>query len=280
MKLEYISQRGSILNLTQNPRFKISNIDGLTLSSIDLATSTVASMDGDIVNNKRTIPRSIIIDIAIENNVEETKRYILQFIKPKDKAKLVWEQQNRKIQIEGVVENIEMPRFTMGAIMQVSIYCSQPYWEDVENRIVELSGVDDLHYFTNYENDMLLFPSVGIPFGEYNVTRSGIVKNEGDVEVGLEIRIIALRSVSNPRIYKLNGEFIGANVNLEVGDEIVISTIKGNKTITLNGENILSKIMPQSTWLDLKTGEETFVIDSDSGEEDMYFNVIYKQRYV
>ena len=282
MRLEYISARGEIMSLTGNPMFKLSNVDGLTRANVELSSSTVASMDGDIINNERTAPRGIVLDLSIEGaDVEEKKRYIFRYVKPKQKARIRWINDDREIEIEGVIESIEMPRYTNAVIMQVSIYCSQPYWQDIEYVVQEISEVLNLHYFTNYENDMLFFPEEGIPFGEYDTNRTKVFTNEGDVSVGMEIRIIALGNVGNPIIYNSDGQFFGVNTTMTAGDEIVISTIKGKKTVTKNGENILAQIVPKSSWLQLEIGENEFTIDSDDGTEgNMYFTITYKQRYV
>lgn len=282
MKLEFISARGDILSLTSNSNFKLTNVDGLTSASVDLSSSTVASMDGDVVNNKRTTPRGIVLDLSIEGaDVETKKRYILRYIKPKLKSRLRWTQDEREIEIEGIVEAIEMPRFTNKVVMQVSMYCEQPFWQDIEYVVQEISEVLNLHYFTNDENDMLYFPEEGIPFGEYDANRTKVFVNDGDVAVGMEIRVIALGNVGNPIIYNSYGQYFGVNTTMQTGDEIVISTVKGKKTVTKNGENILANIMSKSTWLQLEVGENEFTIDSDDGTEgNMYFTVSYKQRYV
>ena len=280
MKLDFISFNGSVLPLTNNIRFKISNIDGLTTANVDISSSTVSAMDGDFINNKRATPRSIIIDLAIESNVENTKRYLLQYIKAKKKGILKWNQDNREIEIEGIVESIDMPRYTNGVIFQFTLYCSQPFWEDINYTVQDISEVLDLHYFTNYENDMLVFTEEGISFGEYDTNRTKVFANNGDVDVGLEIRIIALGPVVNPSLYNSKGEFIAVNTELNSGDEIIIITEKGKKTITLNGQNILNRIKEKSTWLQLETGEDEFTINADSGESNMYFTVSYKQRYI
>lgn len=279
MRLDFISPNGSILPLVGNSKFKITNIDGMTTASAELATSTVTNMDGDILNNKRAMPRSIVFDIAIENEVEATKRYILKYVKFKQKGTLRWTQDDREVEIEGIVESIDMPRWTNSTAMQFTLYCSQPYWQDVNFIVQEISAVLDLHYFTNYENDMLYFTEEGQPFGEYDINKTKVFNNDGDVDVGIEIHIVALGSVTNPIIYNSRGEFIGVDVELNAGDEILITTEKGNKKISLNGQNIISKIKEQSTWLQLPTGEEEFTIDSESGEDNMYFTIIYKQRY-
>lgn len=280
MKINFISATGSIMPLTGNPNFKITNIDGMTSANVDIASSTVASMDGDFVNNKRTIPRSIVIDLAIESDVENVKRYILKFVKPKQRGILRWTQNEREKQIEGIVESIEMPRFNNPVIMQITLYCSQPYWEDVDYSVQEISEILNLHYFTENNDDMLYFPEEGIAFGEYDTNRTKVFNNDGDVEVGLEISIIALGEVVNPRIYNSKGEYIGVDISITAGDEVIITTEKGHKTITKNGTNILSKIRRGSTWLQLPTGEDEFTIDADSGESNVYFTVTYKQRYI
>ena len=288
-KLEFISAKGETLPLTGNGRFKLANVDGITSANVDISSSTVASMDGDFVTNTRTIPRSIVLDLAIERDVENVKRYILQYVKPKLKGTLRMTQNERTTQISGIVEAIEMPRFTNSATMQVTIYCSQPYWEDIDFSTQEISEVIDLFYFTDNdlleiasdEDNMLYFPEEGIPFGEYDTNRTKVLTNDGDVDAEIEIHIVALATVTNPVIYNAEGEFIGVDTTLTGGDEVIISTAKGEKTIRLNGENILSKIRAESTWLQLKVGENEFTIDSDDGTEgNMYFTIVYKRRFV
>ena len=282
MKLEFINAKGNILNLTNNTNFKLSNVDGITQVSNELAVSTIASMDGDFINNVRSIPRSIVLDLSIENNVENNIRYILKYIKPKQKSMLRMTIGEEVRIIEGVVEEISAPRYSNLVILQVTLYCSQPYWEDAEYIVQEIAENVDLFYFTDDPNDMCFFvDGEDIPISEFDLNRTQIFNNSGDVSVGLEIHIIALGRVGNPIIYKSNGEFIGVNIVLESGDELIITTIKGRKTITLNGANAINKIMKNSTWLQLEVGEEEFTIDSEDGtESNMYFNVLYKTRYV
>lgn len=289
MKLEFISAKGEVMPLTENGRFKLANVDGITTANVEISSSTVASMDGDFVNNKRTTPRSIVLDLAIERDVENVKRYILKYVKPKLQSILRLTQNERTTQISGIVESIEMPRFTNIATMQITLHCAQPYWEDLENSSQEISEVLDLFYFTDNdeseieseEDNMLYFPEEGIPFGEYDTNRTKVLTNEGDVDIGLEIHIVALGTVTNPVIYNVEGEYIGVDVTLLGGDEVIISTVKGNKTIRINGENKISKIREGSTWLQLAVGENEFTIDSEDGTEgNMYFTLTYKQRYV
>lgn len=282
LKLEYITEKGAVLPLTNNSKFKLSNVDGITLAEVDISSTTVSGMDGDFVTAKTTQPRSIVLDISIETaDVETVKRYIMQYIKPKQTATLRMTQNDRVTQIKGIVESIEMPRFSNAVTMQVSLYCSQPYWEDVDSTVTEITEVLDMHYFTDEPDDMLYFIDDGIVMGEYDANRTKTIVNDGDVSVGMDIHIIALGGVTNPVLYKSNGEYIGADVTMETNDEIIIKTGKGEKSITMNGENIMSKLRRGSTWLQLDTGDEDYTIDSEDGtESNMYFNIVYRRRYV
>lgn len=282
LKLEYITEKGAVLPLTNNSKFKLSNVDGITLAEVDISSTTVSGMDGDFVTAKTTQPRSIVLDLSIDTAyVESVKRYIMQYIKPKQTATLRMTQNDRVTQIKGIVESIEMPRFSNAVTMQVSLYCSQPYWEDVDSTVTEITEVLDTHYFTDEPDDMLYFIDDGIVMGEYDANRTKTIINDGDVSVGMDIHIIALGGVTNPVLYKSNGEYIGADVTMETNDEIIIKTGKGEKSITMNGENIMSKLRRGSTWLQLDTGDEDYTIDSEDGtESNMYFNIVYRRRYV
>ena len=87
--------------------------------------------------------------------------------------------------------------------------------------------------------------------------------------------------MEHPAIYKPDGSFIGVNDNMALGDEIIINTNRGEKGITKNGANILSKIMPGSTFIQLETGDNELTINSDGETEgNVYFTLSFKRRFV
>ena len=282
-ELKYIGVNGNVINLFQNKWFCLTHADGLTSVSSSIASSTTPGMDGDKINNIQTQPRGIVLDLEIRRgvSVEDAKRYILRTIKPKQRGTLRLTQGDRVTEIEGIVESVNMPRFGDGVTMQVSLYCSEPYWSDVENVLVEISRIIGLHYFTSTDGDMLYFPPDGIPLGEYDLNMTRTYTNDGDADCGMIIHIIALGDVTNPVIYKADGSYIGVNTTMVKGDEIIINTNSGKKAITKNGTNILSKIKSGSTFLQLDTGDNELTIDSDGGTEgNVYFMLEFKRRFV
>lgn len=282
-ELKYIGVNGNVINLFQNKWFCLTHADGLTSVSSSIASSTTPGMDGDKINNIQTQPRGIVLDLEIRRgvSVEDAKRYILRTIKPIQRGTLRLTQGDRVTEIEGIVESVNMPRFGDGVTMQVSLYCSEPYWSDVENVLVEISRIIGLHYFTSTDGDMLYFPYDGIPLGEYDLNMTRTYTNDGDANCGMIIHIIALGNVTNPVIYKADGSYIGVNTTMVKGDEIIINTNSGKKAITKNGTNILSKIKSGSTFLQLDTGDNELTIDSDGGTEgNVYFMLEFKRRFV
>lgn len=290
MILNLISDKGNILPLVNNDKFFLINVDGHTSASTNMATGTIGGVDGDYINSIQAQPRSIVLDLRINpgEDVEDVKRYILQFIKLKKKVKLRWEQLEREIEIEGVVESIEMPRWTNGVTMQVAIHCENPFWEDVDYVIQMISQIINAHYFTEDIYDELYFPAEGIMLGEYDTTRTKQFTNDGDVAVGLEISIMALGTVTNPIMYAEDGSFFGIGYGtgnkqlvMNAGDVIRINTKKGQKSVTLNGVPVFDKIKSRSTWLQLESGINTFSINSDDQDIDnMYFSLQFKQLYI
>lgn len=290
MKFDYISARGDRLPLATNDLFQLVHIDGMTAAATSIASNTIGGADGDIVNNVQANPRPIVIDLRIKSgvSVEEAKRAVLRVVKIKQTGTLEWTQHDKTVTISGIVESVDMPRWSDAVMLQLTMYCSQPFWEDVDYVVQQISEAVALHWFVDSPVGMLCFPSDGIALGEYDTIRTKHFHNNGDVSVGLEISIVAFDTVTNPIIYDGDGNFFGVGygsgakqVQLQAGDNVIITTHKGNKDIRLNGQSILPKLRPQSTWLQLQAGDNSFTINSDDDSiTNMSFSLIYKQRYV
>lgn len=276
-KLSISSKRGGSLDLLNSNFFVLVNFENETEATSTLGVATIPNLDGDLITSTQAMPRTVSIELYIKEHVdvESAKRQILQVIKPKQECVFRMVRDERDISLTGMVESIMMPRYQQAVTMICTFHCSQPFWEDAEEVLNTLSDVKNLHIFP------LSLPEEKVPFGVFDLSRSKTFHNEGDVAVGMTIRITAINSVTNPKIYASNGEYIGVNATMVAQDVIEITTHKGNKTAKKNGENILNDIMQGSTWLQMETGYNTFNIVSDDGETDnCYFELIYKQRYV
>lgn len=292
MDLIFENAQGLQIDLWHNDLFFLVDQGGQTSANAEISAVTIGTLDGDIVTNVRTVPRTIVLTIRINPavNVEYAKREILKIFKIKQRGKIIWTQNERTVQIGGYIESIDMPRWNNSVTMQISMHCSQPYWEDVEATEQIIDDSIGLQYFTaedDFSSDMLFFPDDGIPFSVYDDTRTRLFYNSGDVAVGMIIEILAIGNVTNPIIYDADGDFFGVGygnkqVDLVAGDTITISTVRGNLSVVKNGTtNLFNYVVPRSTWLQLETGENALRIDSADDETDnMSFTVSYTQRYI
>lgn len=291
MELKYISKWGESLSLYNNKYFYLINVDGMTSASTNISSIVIGGVDGDDVTNIQAVPRSMVMDFRIKSgvDVEDAKRAVLQVVKLKQQCTLEWTQNARTLTIQGIVDSINMPRFNNEVTMQIELHCEQPFWEDVDQIINEINEAKPLHYFTSTEGDMLYFQPEGIPLGEFDTSRTRTFVNAGDVAVGMTIEVLAYSTVTNPIIYDQYGNYFGVGtgtgtkqVVMQEGDVLTINTVKGQKSVFLNGTtNLLDKVKPNSTWLQLEAGANEFSINSDDEALDnMTFLLNYTQRYV
>lgn len=289
MELKFKNSTGGVLSLSESPYFFLVNVGGQTSAHTDISSVVIGGIDGDTVNNVQAQPRTITLGLKIKSgvDVEQAKREILKVVKLKKKGELIWTQSGKTVNISGIVESADMPRWENSVMMQIEMHCEQPFWEDIDYIIQEISEAIALHYFTDNPTDMLYFPEEGIPFGELDLVRTKNFLNDGDVAVGVEIEIIAYGTVTNPIIYTTDGKYFGVGygtgnkqIVMQEGDYIIITTHKGAKSVKLNGVSVIGKVKPNSTWLQLEAGENSFSINSDDEFASVTFNMIYKQRYI
>lgn len=273
---EYIAPNGAKMSLLHNDYFNVIDITGLTVINNDVAAVVVPQMDGDVVNNVQAQPRDVTIYLRLKQSagVQRAQRYVMQYVKPKLTGTLHMVRDDLDIKLEGIVTAVDLPRFTQGCTMAITLYCSMPYWEDVSAVQAELSTIINLHHFP------ISFPAEGVPFGEYDNDLSQHLNNTGDVATGMIITLIATGEVVNPKLTATDGQFIGITDTLQVNDEVIINTVKGKKSITKNGTDILNKIAEGSHFLQLQTGDNKFTISADEGVNNMYFTLEYKRLYI
>ncbi len=282
MIFEYIGAKGTAMPLFGNEYFNIVGADGLTTVMSNISAVVVPFVDGDTVTNVQATPRTVVLYLAPRQSisVEDVERYVLRHVKPKQTGRLHIKRDGRDIELAGIVEAIDLPRFERGCIMAITMHCSMPYWQDVDYAVAEISEIINLHYFP-LDLGGLAFPADGIPFGVYDDDLTQTVQNRGDVEAGMIIQIIATGTVVNPRIIDSEtGEYIGVNDTLQGNDEITICTLKGQKSISKNGANVIDKILEGSTFMQIPTGDTEYTIGADSGIDNLYFTLSFKQRYI
>jgi len=290
MKLTLINKNNQILDLLNNrDKFILSGAEGLHGVETEIAETETPYIDGSIVESVKALPRGIELTFTLRGNIQASIDYITSFIKSKQYVTLREINGERDITIKGIITVPPYSRMLQSCKMVLTVYCAQPYWEDINYFVETIKEFLDL---LNFPLEGQYFTATGRPFGAINLDLTKSFENKSDTAVGMLITIVALGEVVNPRISCDTGEqkgwYMQLNLTLQNNDELKINTVKGDKYITINGldtyngEPILNYLEWQGDeWLQLETGANTFSVTTEDGatNSNLHFSLIYKGRY-
>lgn len=269
--------------------FIVESITGLGPGKANINTTEISTNDGSLFNSSRVPNRNIVISLRYlwKDTIEDTRQLSYKYFPLKKKVSLLIETDNRSAEIEGYVESNEPDIFSKEERADVSIVCPYPFFYSTENGGVQttvFSGIEPLFEFP-FSNESLT----------ENLLEMGIIRNrtdnvvvyEGDVEIGITITIHALGEASNIAIYNTATReimridtakietFTGSGIH--AGDDIVISTVQGNKYASLirDGQtiNILNCMDKNTDWFQLSKGDNIFVYTAETGTSNLQFKI-------
>ena len=265
--------KGEQLQLTQNPDYVITNIDGLHPPDAIINMMELAGQDGTLFNSAKVDYRQIILNIAINSDACKNRNNLYRFFQTARPVRLIYNNDLRGVYIDGYVQNEPIGFFEPKQNIQITIICPDPFF----------------HYAVPLETtfgsgDVSLFefpfsaPAAGL---EFSVVESGsdFTMDNPSGECGMIIRFQASGSVSNPKIYHGDSdEFIGVTTTMAAGDIIEINTKVGAKSITkISGNartNLISSRMTGSSWIRMLPGLNHFAVSATSGASDLTTTVI------
>lgn len=277
------------LRFPEKSGFLIQSISGLGPAKANINSTEIATNDGSIFNSARLTSRNIVLSLALmmQPTVEDIRLMAYKYFPIKKRIKLIFETDRRTAEIYGYVESNEPDIFSKYVTTQISIICPDPYFYSAGQNGIQRTifyGIEPLFEFP-FSNESLTENT--IIFGEIvNLSEQSIFYN-GDSDVGLNITINATGEATNVAIYNaLTRDVMYINTDkLELltgspiinGDEITISTVKGNKYINLlrDGENInILNVLDKTTrWHQLSRGDNLFAFVADTGIDKLQFQV-------
>ena len=227
--------KGNQLEFNDETKYQLYEVDGLYPPNASISSSNNVG-DGSIITNARVPSRNIVLYIAINGNVEVNRLNLYQFAQVGKYMKMYFSNNSKNVWIEGRVETIETSMFSNKQVCQISTICPEPFFKDLQETINSIDTVDNRFYFPFYT----VKP---IPFSVYNR------ETQEYIGFGCEERPFTM----------LNG------------DRIIITTQTNNKKVKLirNAQetNIFNSLKPNSTFLQLDSGDNTFTYSADDGNE-------------
>ena len=269
--------------------FIVESITGLGPGKANINTPEVSTNDGSLFNSSRVPNRNIVISLRYlwRDTIEDTRQLSYKYFPLKKKVTLTIETDNRSAQIEGYVESNEPDIFSKEEGADVSIICPYPFFYATENGgWVEtvFSGIEPMFEFP-FSNESLT-ENLLIMGNIQNRTDNVVIYN-GDVETGIVITIHALGEATNIAIYNtMTREVMRIDTNkiasytgggIDAGDDIIISTIRGDKYATLIRDgvsiNILNCMDKNTDWFQLSKGDNVFVYTAETGTTNLQFKI-------
>jgi len=279
--------------------FVIRFIDGLGPPKANIEMTEMSLMDGAIYNSARAQSRNILFSFMFlapsaaagdsENQIgklEITRQKAYKYFPLKKRVKVTIETDERSCEVYGYVESNTPDIFSEKGGTIISILCPDSYLFSTSIYTTPFSSINDVFEFP-FSNE-----SVSEPLLEFSVLSSFMTRNityTGDAEIGMVMSMHAVGDVENIQIYKLEPEPVEVieidtdrlldmtGEGIHFGDDIIISTVKGNKYAILirDGEtiNILNCLSKYLDWIQLSRGDNIFTCVAESGVENLLFKI-------
>lgn len=269
---------GEQLEITNNPRYGITDIDGLYPPEGVINTTQVANMDGSVFNSSRVNGRTITITMAINGPAETNRLLLYRYFKTKYPVRLYYKNGVRDVYIDGYVSKFSVEYFDKKQTAQIEVSCPMALFRAVKESVTEFSNTENMFTFP------FAIESTGNPFSEIALGEQKTIINGGDVETGVIIKLNAFSRVLNPKLYNTDtSDHMFLNIEMEQGDEIIINTRKKEKSITLlrNGvrSNIVGKLDAGATWFNLVPGDNVFTYEADEFPENLQCIFIINDQF-
>lgn len=280
-----------VLNLArpEESGFVVKSVTGLGPGTANINTTEVSTNDGGLYNSSRLSTRNIVITLGFlwKDSIEDVRQKSYKYFPIKKKLTLLIETDNRQAEIEGYVETNDPNIFSKEEGADISIICPNPFFyssgADGSNTTV-FYGIDPMFEFP-FSNESLY--DALLEMGSIQNQHEKVVTYNGDAEIGVTITIHAIGEASNITIYntgtreimKIDTEKLSAltGSGIIAGDDIVICTVKGNKSIKLlrSGKttNILNCLDKNTDWFQLAKGDNIFAYTAQSGSSNLQFKI-------
>mgnify|MGYP002521502941 CR=1 FL=1 len=288
------------LSLTDpwNTGLIITGIDGLGPTKANISTTDLAMGDGAVFNSSRIEKRNIVFHfrltevmdgdgLRVLKTIEQVRLDTYRYFQLKKKHRLIFETDNRYVEIEGYVESNEPDIFNKEETSNISIICPNPFFFAKSQQAV-LNGINEKFEFP-FSNESLTEPL--LIMGESSAAVGEAIPYHADADSGVVMKIKAIGNARNIRVVNLLSKerflidtskiraIFDDNVDDVVsGDLLTFSSMPGAKTATLKRNGVEKSILPTISrtgqWLHLVNGDNVFSYTCESGGANITIEIV------
>lgn len=229
--------------LTADPRFSVTNVDGLNPVPTTINTSA-NSGDGAIFNSAFLQARNIVITIVFNGDIEDTRKAFYALFPLKSRITLRVKNKKYDVRINGYVEAVDIALFSQRQQAQVSIICPDPFFVNSASAVSRSTVVS------------------GVP----TIT----VTNTGDFEVGFYLNVTFTGDVENLNVRNVTtGKSFIVSAPFQNNDNFILRTQRNELSVQRWRSGVtttlLSSVANGSDWVRLAKGDNTLTITATSG---------------
>ena len=294
-RIVVINYLGEMMELSlTNPEesgFIITNISGLNPPKTNVTVSESAQIDGGYLTSTHVNSRNIVFTLRFTPNktIEECRLISYRLFPVKTNTTLLFETENRAVQINGVIESNEAELFSKNSATRISIVCPSPFFQSVGQNIATFGSTEPLFEF-EFGNESLEEPLIEMSTRTYSHAMN--VVYSGDVDTGGIFTIDFLGLCEGLIITDGRGHYMNIDTSkvaehtgtaIGPGDRILINTLRGEKGIYLVRNGVSSSafycIDRYFEWLYFQPGNNTISYTASTGVDNIIIQVTHPIYY-
>lgn len=277
------------LSMTDTPFYILNNVDWGVVQGTHHSYKYVNQI-GVSITSTSLKERSIMVTGWIiadtEEEMDERKQFLNRYFDPRYEIDVMYKGYFLRFVPDNTVKYGTSEKENNDTIVQFQIKgtCADPLFSEINGSKETIAATIATFHFPLIMSTNLY--ERGLVFGYRQPSLTAKVTNKGAVEVGMKIVFKAIGELTNPRLIDVDTrEFVAIEKSMVAGEEIVINTNVGEKSIQgkIGNEDYSNYFMYKdldSTWLQLRLGDNLFRYDADSGLDNLEVYLYFYNKYL
>lgn len=260
-----------------NEDWGILSLEGADSLETEIYTESDAMGEGEFITGEQVKSREIIFvaDTKRLSDLSVKRQSAMAFFNRKRSFKVYLSYRGVTRWIEGRLAGFKCPTNNVFEAVEITgtLLCPEPYWKSVDE-----FGKDIANIIPAFGFPYIAFVGQKYPVGYSEFSKEVHIYNDGDAETQIRAVIKAKDTVTNPALTK--DEYgIYINATMQAGDVVEIDFSK--RSVTMNGNNIITKLQKKSSLVNmtLEMGDNVITYMADAGDANMSVYVYYNKRY-
>lgn len=277
------------LSMTDTPFYILNNVDWGVVQGTHHSYKYVNQIGVSITSTslkERSITVTGWIIADTEEEMDERKQFLNRYFDPRYEIDVMYKNYFLRFVPDNTVKYGTSEKENNDTIVQFQIKgtCADPLFSEINGSKETIAATIATFHFPLIMSTNLY--EKGLVFGYRQPSLTAKVTNKGAVEVGMKIVFKAIGELTNPKLIDVDTrEFVAIEKSMVAGEEIVINTNVGEKSIKgkIGNEDYSNYFMYKdldSTWLQLRLGDNLFRYDADSGLDNLEVYLYFYNKYL